>query len=369
MFEQETDKIIATVLQRVPALEGKVAVKDILAGDIPPCVKTFFRADVESMLLAELQTHRRSSRFDFRHPEVRTLQEQMNSVLVLHYAFPKEEFDRLLQDSVHLLVNYHVRPQWTIAGVVFERDASISAQALLGLLHYFSPYAYLREIIARYVREKEITSFTAGEFTQLLWKVDGEFIRRKTGSEVARIMTPLFEFLDFPRNSGDKTLPVRGVIKFFEDKGLTSAISQLEGEMLQGRSVVRQRELGDLLEDVRRTCGAFEVQKVDRDQPALRGNGHGTEYSKTGGTDHGTASSPVIEFTIEESDRRRFVKKIFLQDEEGYQAALRSLGTRSSWKEASKFIDEIFIRNDINPYSSEAKRFIEVIFGQYHPKQ
>ncbi len=368
MFEQETDTIIASILQRVTVREETVAVKDILASDIPYCVKTFFRADVESMLLAELQSYHKSSRFDHGNPEVRSLQDQINSVLVLHHSFPREDFSRRLHDAVHLLVNYHVRPQWTLSGVLFERDPSISAQALLALLRYFSPYDYLREIIARYVREKGIASFAARDFTQLMWKADGEFIRRKTGTELARITTPLFEFLDYPKNTGCKALPIRSLVKFFEDKGLTSATSQLEGELLQGKTELRARELENILEDVRRTCGAFEVHKVDRDQPGLSmpSGGSVQEAPRSGA---GTEPARLIEFTVEENDRRRFVKKIFLQDEEAFDAALRSLGARPSWKEASKFIDEIFIRNDINPYSSEAKRFIEVIFGQYHPKQ
>jgi len=39
----------------------------------------------------------------------------------------------------------------------------------------------------------------------------------------------------------------------------------------------------------------------------------------------------------------------------------------ASWKDASRFIDEIFIQNDINPYSSDAKRFIDMVYQKFYP--
>ena len=50
-----------------------------------------------------------------------------------------------------------------------------------------------------------------------------------------------------------------------------------------------------------------------------------------------------------------------------FDEAVRQLSQMAGWKEASRYIDEIFIRNDVNPYSGEAERFIEIVFQQYHP--
>ena len=72
-------------------------------------------------------------------------------------------------------------------------------------------------------------------------------------------------------------------------------------------------------------------------------------------------------FSIEESDRKRFVRKIFMQDEHALTSALESLSSIPGWKEASRYIDEIFIRNSVDPYSPEAEQFIEILFQHYHP--
>ena len=128
MFEHETELIIDAVRQRVPrggSESNSVVLKDILAADIPHPLKTFFRADVEMVLEDELQRHRKGSRFNFHHPEVQSLQKQISSILVLHYGYPLNEFNKRLEDTVHLMINYLIRPQWSLNNVLFEKEKTI----------------------------------------------------------------------------------------------------------------------------------------------------------------------------------------------------------------------------------------------------
>ena len=76
---------------------------------------------------------------------------------------------------------------------------------------------------------------------------------------------------------------------------------------------------------------------------------------------------PDISGAIQEGEKRKFIRKIFKQEEAMFDEAVRQLSGMPGWKEASRFIDEIFIRNDVDPYSGEAERFIEIVFQQYHP--
>ena len=319
MFEQETELIITTVQQRTIANQPAIAIKDILAADIPYPLKTFFRADVESMLHDELQRYRKTSRFNFDHPEIHSLQNQMNSVLVLHFSFERTEFLRRLSDTVHLIINYLVRPQWTLTNVIFEKDASVSSNTLLRMLRHFGPYEYMKDIIARYVQDKTIPSFTREEFSSFLWKVEGEYVRRKAGDELARILSPLYEFLDYPKNTGNKPLPIKALVRYFEDKGITAVLHRLEGESIQGKHDLGCHELGHLLEDVRRTSGAFEVEKMV-EQPigdsiltqAIEQTQ--TKNQQTKGVStlfFNTSADSTRMLVLDDSDRRRFVKKIF----------------------------------------------------------
>jgi hypothetical protein len=260
--------------------------------------------------------------------------------------------------------------------VLFETDQTISSASLSQLLRHFGPYEYLKDILIRYMQDKNVSTFTRQEFASFLWKVDGEYIRRKSGHELARIVSPIYEFLDFPKNTGNKAIPVKGLVRYFEDKGLISVQQRLEGEASQGIQELTNREVGELLEDVRRVSGAFEVQKLD-DRIEVNANTippitiveKDSDQPLTKASEQ-KLNEPFLPMTqINDSDRRRFIKKIFHHDEHAYEASLRALNDFASWKEASIFIDEILIQYEVDPYAAEAKQFIEVMFERYCPRK
>jgi hypothetical protein len=351
------------------------------------------------------------SRFNFSHPEVQSLQHQINSFLVLHYAFQKNEFYQRLDDAVHLMINYLIRPQWTLANVIFEQGDTISTAKLMRLLKYFGPYEHIRSLILRYIEDRRISTFTKPDFSNLLWKVDGQFIRRKTGDQIAKILTPLFEFMEFPLNTGSNKLPAKGLAKHFADKGLASAVGRLEDEVKLGTQEISRFKLGEILESVRRTSGAFEVEHRTPDtQPSpahiqqakppeenseepigeqtslpppiidLIDESASTDLKMeldetapaepipSDQTPH-TEKPPFLLYSTTDSDRKKFIKKIFKQDDIAYLNALRKIDELPTWRQASVYIDEIFIQNDVDPYSSEAIRFIDIIQEKYYPKK
>jgi hypothetical protein len=378
MLEQETDTIIRTVSQRITGTGDGIAVKDILAAEIPHPIKTFFRADVESLLTEELRNFHKSSRFNFQHPEVRGLQSQINSVVVLNYSFPRSEFQERLDNAVHMLVNFLIRPQWTLASVLFEDERKITSVTLGRLLRYFGPYEYLRTLIAHYVQEKNISTLTQAEFSKLVWRMDGEYIRRKAGDELARVMLPMYDFFDFPKNTGAKALPTKALIRYFEDKGLSTVMSRLEGESSKGKQDFALRELGEVLEEVRRTSGAFDAGAFEQPpvpqaqsrplEVAYRPGGQLTIMPSFGQVPVRSKGVQILA-AIDEVDRQRFIRTIFRQDEPSFKSAIESIAKMSSWSDASNFIDENFNRNGVDRHSWEATRFVEVISQQFQVKK
>lgn len=399
MLEHETDTILHAVREQTLGRRESIAMKEILAANIPYPIKMFFRTDVESSLLGEMQGFRERSRFSFEHPEVQSLQQQMNSILILHYTLSAEEFDKRLGDVVHLVANYLIRPQWTMVGVLFEKEETISSKALLRILKYFGAYEYLRDICGRYIRDKGLSSFSRNEFSHFLWKADGAYVSRKTGDELARTLTPLYEFFDYPNKSNANRIPAQALIKFFEDKGLSTVAARLEGEDQHALSFFTQAELSALLEDIRRSNGAFIVDPPEQAEPtaaaetaelpatplpAPEGRSNGgpaTQPAVTAATTTTTQENatglpqvkpfPLAQFTetIDEGERKRFLKKIFRQDEHSFNTALQFMAGISTWRDASRFIDEVFIQNDVDPYSSDAKKFIDLIFQQFYPSR
>ncbi|MBA4311511.1 MAG: hypothetical protein C0417_02665 [Chlorobiaceae bacterium] len=354
MLERETENILKGIKQLFPNKGTDViCLKDILAVDIPDPIKYYFKAEVEALLRNEQNKFTKESRFNHHHPGIRSLQQQIDSILILNFKF--NNMEHRIDEAVHLMINYLVRPQWTLSNIIFEKDKTISTQNLMEIFRYFAPYNYSKEIVIRYFSEKQIESITEKEFRTLLWKADSEYIKRKSGYELAEIISPIFDFFNHYIKSGNYLLPIKAIIKFFEDKGLNLVIPRLEGEVAQGKSEISKKELGDILEDSRHTLGSFQADNLNLDQ--------------SDNIDDTDRSISKIEFDISESDKRKFVKKIFSHNEKAYLSLLNTLTKQTSWKQASKLIDEIFIKHEVYPYSSEATKFIEIISEQFHLKK
>jgi len=380
VLEKETERIIGVVGQRSIGTAASVALKDILASDVPQTVKSFFRSDVEAMLYEEHRAAVKRTRFNLNHPDVRSAQSQLHSAMVLHFTFARREYLDRLGDAVHLLANYLVRPQWTLAGVVFEKDRTVTLEALRRLLLYFSPYDYMRDVLFRYSEDRKVSVFTRDEFAAILWKIDSAYVKRKSGLDLANTLLPLYEFFDYPRNTGKNSMPVKALIRYFEDKGLTDVQTRLEGEMAQGLGELPLSSLADILEDVRRTTGQFDVERTGprppetHSPPAIVPSPAHGDGLVPAGPDAASGYGGRLSLTdlitaIADHEKRKFIRRIFRQDEEKFNEAVAQLNRMSGWKEASRHIDEIFIMNDVDPYSSEAERFTEIVFNQFHPSR
>jgi len=66
--------------------------------------------------------------------------------------------------------------------------------------------------------------------------------------------------------------------------------------------------------------------------------------------------------------RKKVVKKIFKKDDMRYAKFINYLNQLPSWKKASAAIDEMFYQTGINPYSSIAIEFSDLVYNRYFPK-
>ena len=62
------------------------------------------------------------------------------------------------------------------------------------------------------------------------------------------------------------------------------------------------------------------------------------------------------------------MKKIFKKDDRRYSKFIDYLNELPNWKKASAAIDEMFYQTGINPYSSIAIEFSDMIYNRYFPK-
>ncbi len=68
---------------------------------------------------------------------------------------------------------------------------------------------------------------------------------------------------------------------------------------------------------------------------------------------------------IAAGDKKKYIKKIFNRDAEAYEQAMDAINARSTWREASELIDDVFIRFNIDMYSRIAVKFTDDIYRRY----
>jgi hypothetical protein len=75
-----------------------------------------------------------------------------------------------------------------------------------------------------------------------------------------------------------------------------------------------------------------------------------------------------LELLIEEDERKRFVRKLFNGDAAYFEVVVQTLNKINSWKEASLYLDEIFLVNGVDPYSTDSIHFTDKVYTRFSQK-
>lgn len=418
IFEAEIEIIMNTARGRTIGEEESIRLKDILAANIHPAIKAYFKAEVEQMLAQERQVEVRSKKFPYSLPEITQLQQQMDLLLVRNYQFGQHDFDGLLDHAVHFQFNFLCRPQWTLVNFLFENQRKRSSSEILRKLQYCVEYVYFSEIIKRYIEQRGLAELTFEEFSSLLGKIDNEIITAHSSAELALMARPMLSFMEagqpVPRSTtAEPAIPINAAIVFFEDKRLDNIKSRLESERDKNHlNDVTLQQLADFIEKVRtgnEDAVAAPITPIVSAQPT---NGEQEQNNSTPvGEAEKKSSSPVKKPPVKvfsdfdedvpsvaavklpqeakpvelapkevanqepeellslfsESERKTFVKKLFNREEDDFFLALSDLGKIEDWKQASLYLEQLFIANDVDPFCEEAILFTDKIQSRYPP--
>jgi hypothetical protein len=67
------------------------------------------------------------------------------------------------------------------------------------------------------------------------------------------------------------------------------------------------------------------------------------------------------------SEEKTFIKKLFNKDELLFREALDRLNLMADWHDASKYLQEMYITNDVDPFSEEAILFTDKVQRRFLP--
>ncbi len=389
IFEQEIDQILATVRARTIGEDESITLRQVLNAAIHPALKAYCRAEVEKILEEERATEHRSKRFPYSLSDVISLQKQIDVLLVQHYEFTQDEFERVLDEAVHFEFNYLCRPQWTLLNYVVGERRRVGMSEVERKLARCVDYQYFPELIRRYSVDRGLAELTYEDFRSLVERIDREVVRRHRAPELAGMTRSLISFVDFGKASphgpdNQPTLPTNAAIVFFEDKHLDEIKVRLEHERdKNGKATMTLAELAEIVREVwtehedagpapaDSPTATSPVEAVLTEMPTSAP----TEEAPSTGVDEVVATEAVgpqpsltdLHDLFTHADIKRFVKSIFHKHDSAFRAALDDLNRFTAWDDASHFLDDLFVLQNVDPFSKEAVEFTDRVYARFFP--
>jgi len=416
IFEAEIESIIHAVRVKTIGEEDDVFLKKILSANIHPAIKAYFKAEVKKTLTQERGLEYRSKKFSYSLAEVKSLEEQIDLLLVQNYHFSLQEFESVLDESVHFQFNYLCRPQWTLLSFIVGDQRRVASSTIEKRLKYCIDYTYFPELIKRFLVDHGLAEVTYEEFKILIEKIDHEVVAQHSSFELAHMTRALFDFVESGKmvpqvEFEQQTLPINAAIVFFDDKHLTDIRVRLEFERDHNRVIqITADRLADIIEIVRvgnenATARPIDllvgtqddIQQVNHeaiDQSTSDFIDDETSQEREAGTiaqlteDSGTLKTPPIIFgeddekflasmpsikrkeildLFSDEEHNVLVKILFTNDEPAFQGAITEISLFSEWDEVAQYLDTLYLANEVDPFSAEAVLFTDKLFAHFHP--
>jgi hypothetical protein len=415
IFEAEIESIIHAVRVITIGEEDDVFLKKILTADIHPAIKAYFKAEVEKTLAQERGLEYRSKKFPYSLAEVISLEEQIDLLLVQKYHFSLQEFESLLDESVHFQFNYLCRPQWTLLNFIVGDQRRVASSTIEKRLKYCIDYTYFPELIKRFIDDHGLVEVTYEEFKSLIEKIDHEVVAQHSSFELAHMTRALFDFVESGKmvpqvEFEQQTLPINAAIVFFDDKHLTDIRVRLEFERDHNRVIqITADRLADIIEIVRvgnedATARPIalpvgtpdDIQQVSHEatyQSTSDFLDDETSQEREAGTvaqaieNSGALKTPPIIFgeddekylvsmpsikrkeildLFPDEEHSLLVKKLFTNDEPAFQGAITEISLFGTWEEVAQYLDTLYLANEVDPFSTEAVLFTDKLFAHFH---
>lgn len=365
MFSYETEHIIRKVQNKILGERDSITLRSILSAPIHNAIKVYFRADVANK-------HGSPKRFHTEHSaDIDNLKSEIDLLLPSNFTFDKDTFLSLLTDAVHFQFNYLCRPRWTMKEFFFHNSSTLTVPELKQGFNYFSAYDYYPKVLFPYLQKKNITQIDSTTFDDIILRIDKLVLGDATFDDFATLLRPLSDFIRYGRDDDNDAIPEHALTLFFVDKKFEHISSYLESTLQRERiEQITIDKLRDYLSDmpVEDTPKKELTDNGTEEQPVIE-EPFEEEPEIEGIIDETNKSTiPPLELLIEEDERKRFIRKLFNGDAAYFDVVVQTLNNISSWKEASLYIDEIFLVNGVDPYSTDAVNFTDKVYTRFNQK-
>jgi len=72
---------------------------------------------------------------------------------------------------------------------------------------------------------------------------------------------------------------------------------------------------------------------------------------------------------LDKKSEKNFVKKLFGGNQEAFDKLIERLDEAESWRVAKILIDNELFKRDVDPFSREAIKLVDMVYGLYYPEE
>ncbi len=251
MLERETELIKQIILESTIGERSSIRLNEVIGSPLPRGVKSFMSAEVSKLLETEFNQSAPLSRITRNTDDLVLPDRTVLRALAMEYVLERDEYTKLVEDTVHFLENYLCRPQWTLTQMLFESESGISFETMVRKFECTADYSYFGALVERYARRNGWTTITRDQFENLIARVDEEILKQHSPKQVALLTQPIFDFLLFGNISMTHPVPVAAILLFYDDKKLGTVKNYVERIChVRSRTQISMGELIEIIEDL-----------------------------------------------------------------------------------------------------------------------
>jgi len=197
----------------------------------------------QSRLEAERLRRARSTWVDYEHPDMERSLRTFFATVEDHMRVPRSEWGDTLHQATHHVTSYLVQPTHVLGEFVFDdRSDPLPLDQVMWRMKFFGPYAYLRDAVRAYAKQREDDRLTRSVFETFLRRIDQRITAEYDADRWIRLLGPLYRLVRTA--TGQAAIPVDPLAIFFEEKGAddiaerirhrSSASARLDPDELRG---------------------------------------------------------------------------------------------------------------------------------------
>ena len=108
----------------------------------------------------------------------------------------------------------------------------------------------------------------------------------------------------------------------------------------------------------------MRIIRRDQSKPAEAGPEEKNDLDR-----HKEAAMSGLHQMIDSKTEKIFVKKLFSNDQEAYNHLMKKLEESESWRVAKILIDNELFKRDVDPFSREAIKLVDLVYSRYYPEE